>query len=276
VAGAAHSRARQARLRRPPAHRWLLALCLLVLASLLLVEGLADHHQGRSETSSGRADGAPLAGAGPLLLNRNGTLTAPPERGDRRVVLTFDDGPDPKWTPKIAALLARMRVPATFFVVGSEAARHPGIVRDLHHVGFEIGNHTFTHADVAAAQGWRRSAELDLTDAALAGSAGLRTHLFRPPYSSTPASVTRRQERALRAVAGRGYLIVLSDIDSRDWARPGVERIERAVLSGARRGGIVLLHDGGGDRSQTVDAVDRVIPVLKSRHWRFALPETGR
>jgi peptidoglycan/xylan/chitin deacetylase (PgdA/CDA1 family)/glycosyltransferase involved in cell wall biosynthesis len=240
-----------------------------VLAALLVVEGFAEHRIGHSGTREGDAAGAPLAGAGPLLTSRGGQLVARPAGDRRRIALTFDDGPDPEWTPRIAAELRRLHVPATFFVVGSQAARHRGIVASLHRDGFELGNHTFTHADVSRVPGWERAGQLDLTDAVVAGAAGIRTRLFRPPYSSTPAGVTDRQARVLAGVADRGYLIVLSDVDSRDWERPGTARIFHSIVAGARQGGIVLMHDGGGDRSQTLAALPRAVAALRTRGYRF-------
>jgi peptidoglycan/xylan/chitin deacetylase (PgdA/CDA1 family) len=121
----------------------------------------------------------------------------------RRVALTFDDGPSPEWTPRIARILRRARVPATFFVIGSQVARHPAIVRALHHDGFELGNHTFTHADLSTLPGWVASEQVSLTESALAGVVGIRPRLLRPPYSATPGAVTPQQERALAGVARR-------------------------------------------------------------------------
>jgi cellulose synthase/poly-beta-1,6-N-acetylglucosamine synthase-like glycosyltransferase/peptidoglycan/xylan/chitin deacetylase (PgdA/CDA1 family) len=187
----------------------------------------------------------------------------------KRIALTFDDGPDPRWTPRIAETLRRFHVPGTFFVVGSKVVRHPDVVRNLYADGFEIGNHTFTHSDLSALPPWEQSLQIGLTENALAGTVGIRPRLIRPPYSSTPAAVTSRQKSALVRLAAKGYVIALSDLDGRDWSRPGAERIARAITPEGDRGGIVLLHDGGGDRSQTVAALDRVIPRLRARGFRF-------
>ena len=127
----------------------------------------------------------------------------------KRIALTFDDGPDPRWTPRIAATLRRLDVPATFFVVGSQVVRHPGIVRRLRAQGFELGNHTFTHSDLAALPAWERNLQIGLTENALAGTVAVRPRLIRPPYSSVPAVVTPRQHRALEGLARRGYVIAL-------------------------------------------------------------------
>jgi cellulose synthase/poly-beta-1,6-N-acetylglucosamine synthase-like glycosyltransferase len=116
---------------------------------------------------------------------------------------------------------------------------------------------------------WERTLQIGLTENALAGTVALRPRLVRPPYSSTPAAVTRRQYRALEELARRGYVIALSDLDGEDWSRPGAEAIARAITPRGNSGGIVLLHDGGGDRSQTVAALERVVPRLKARGFRF-------
>ena len=187
----------------------------------------------------------------------------------KRIALSFDDGPDPRWTPRIAAVLRRLNVPATFFVVGSQVVRHPGIVRQLEAEGFELGNHTFTHSDLAALPGWERTLQIGLTENALAGTVALRPRLVRPPYSATPAAVTRRQRRTLEDLARRGYVIALSDLDGRDWSRPGAAAISRAITPRGRSGGVVLLHDGGGDRSQTVAALELAVPRLKARGFQF-------
>ncbi len=160
-------------------------------------------------------------------------------------------------------------MPATFFVVGSEVVRHPDVVRRLHREGFELGNHTFTHGDVAALPGWEQRLQIGLTDNALAGTVGIRPRLFRPPYSSVPASANARQARTIEAIARRGYDVVLADLDGEDWRRPGVQEIVASATPQGTRGGIVLLHDGGGDRSQTVRAIERLVPQLRARGFRF-------
>jgi len=249
--------------------RWLLLVVLLgALAILLGVQGLSTRTTGRSATPTPTGAG-PLASAGPILSWNGQRLVSRAEPVGRQIALTFDDGPDPRWTPRIAAALKRLRVPATFFVVGSEVVRHPDVVRQLHRDGFELGNHTFTHADLAALPGWEQSFQIGLTENALAGTVGFRARLVRPPYSSVPSGVSASQEKPLRNLARRGYEVVLTDYDSEDWQRPGVDAIVAAATPQTQRGGIVLLHDGGGDRSQTVAAIERLVPQLRARGFRF-------
>jgi peptidoglycan/xylan/chitin deacetylase (PgdA/CDA1 family) len=210
-----------------------------------------------------------LAGARPVLGWNGSRLVSRQPPPGRRLALTFDDGPDPRWTPRIAAALRRLHVPATFFVIGSKVVRYPDLVRSLHRWGFELGNHTFTHVDLASLPVWERRLQISLTERALDAVVGVGSRLVRPPYSSVPAAVTRAQERAYADLASHGYLIVLSDLDGEDWQRPGVGAIVRAVTPRHDGGGIVLLHDGGGDRSQTLAAVERLVPRLRARGFRF-------
>ena len=249
--------------------RWLvLGLLLATLLVLLGAQGLSTRTTGRSATPI-PSSGGPLAGEGPVLAWSGGRLQARDTAPGKRIALTFDDGPSPQWTPKIAAALKRLDVPATFFVVGSEVVRHPGVVRLVHRDGFELGNHTFTHADVSALPGWEQRLQLGLTDNALAGTVGIRPRLFRPPYSSVPAAVSARQSQTLESLARQGYEVVLADFDGEDWRRPGVGQIVSSATPQGGRGGIVLLHDGGGDRSQTVRAVEQLVPQLRARGFRF-------
>jgi cellulose synthase/poly-beta-1,6-N-acetylglucosamine synthase-like glycosyltransferase/peptidoglycan/xylan/chitin deacetylase (PgdA/CDA1 family) len=210
-----------------------------------------------------------LAGDGPVLALGPGGLQSRDTAPARRIALTFDDGPDPRWTPRIVAELQRLHVPATFFVVGSEVVRHPDVVRDLHRAGFELGNHTFTHADVSSLPSWEQRLQVGLTDNALAGTVGIRPRLFRPPYSSVPGGVSAGQARAYERLAHDGYDIVLTDFDGEDWRRPGVDSIVASATPQGNRGGVVLLHDGGGDRSQTVRAIGRLVPALRARGFHF-------
>jgi cellulose synthase/poly-beta-1,6-N-acetylglucosamine synthase-like glycosyltransferase/peptidoglycan/xylan/chitin deacetylase (PgdA/CDA1 family) len=254
---------------RRAASRWLvLGLLLATLIVLLGAQGLSTRTTGRSATPV-PSGGGPLASEGPILAWNGERLEAREAPAGKRIALTFDDGPDPRWTPKVAATLRRLNAPATFFVVGSQVVRHPDVVRRLHRDGFELGNHTFTHADVAALPGWEQRLQLGLTDNTLAGTVGFRPRLFRPPYSSVPAAASQVQADALAEVARRGYDVVLADFDGEDWRRSGVDEIVAAATPQGDRGGIVLLHDGGGDRSQTVRAVERLVPALRARGFEL-------
>ena len=231
----------------PPWHRLLFVLAVLLVLSMLMVGGLAAHLIGKAGTGVTTSSNAPLAHSGPLLAAGRGGLVPIGSPPGRRIALTFDDGPSP-WTPKIMAVLRRNHVPATFFVIGSEAARYRGILRTEVAQGFTIGNHTFTHVDPSTVPTGVASAEVALTNSVVAGITGFEPRLFRPPYSSTPAAVTPHQLQSFAAIARHGNVIVLSDYNSEDWARPGVAQIVRNATPPGRRGGVIMFHDGGGNR----------------------------
>jgi peptidoglycan/xylan/chitin deacetylase (PgdA/CDA1 family) len=252
------------------AARWgLLALLLTAFAATLAAQGLSTRTTGPSRTPPASARQGILAGARPILRWNGRRLVSHERAPGRRIALTFDDGPDPRWTPRIAAALRRLHVPATFFVIGSKVVRHTGLVRRLRREGFELGNHTFTHVDLATLPAWERSVQISLTESALNAATGVGSRLVRPPYSSTPAAVTVAQAHAYGQLASGGYVIVLSDLDGEDWRRPGVAAIVRAATPKGDSGGIVLLHDGGGNRSQTLAAVERLVPRLRALGFRF-------
>ena len=241
------------------------------LVVALLAQGYARQQIGRSSTVP-RAAGPPVPGldqAGPVL-DLSGDRPRSASAPNRTVALTFDDGPDPTWTPRILDVLRREGVRATFFVVGSQFTAHPGLVARERREGHEIGSHTFTHARLAALPGWRASLELNLTETAIEGAAGVRTALFRMPYSSGPAQLGGDDYRAALDAARRGYLLVFADGDGRDWGRPGVASIVAAATPQDGQGTVVLLHDGGGDRSQTVRALALLTTELRARGYRFA------
>ncbi len=258
------------RLWSPPAHWRLLAFCLVVVTILIGFEGFVAHTIGRtSEPHTAANAAAPLVGSRALLTVRDGRLhTGQPPPG-KRIALTFDDGPDPKWTPRVAAVLREQHVPAAFFVVGSEATRHPDVVRMLARDGHELGNHTFTHAALTTGAGWMRRTQLDLTEAVLVGLTGHFSRLVRPPYSATPDAVTPAQERELVDAAESRYVIALADIDSKDWQRRGIAHTVASATPRNGRGGVVMFHDGGGNRSQTVAALKVLIPRLRARGYEF-------
>lgn len=245
----------------------LLGFFVFAMLVLLLVQGVSTHTLGSSGTRS--PEGRGVRGLSTVLASQDGRLRSRSATPGRRVALSFDDGPDSRWTPAIARELRGQRVPATFFVTGSQAAAHPEVVRRLHRDGFELGNHTFTHADLSAIPSWERSLQLGTTESVVSGITGVRMRLVRPPYTSTPDAVRENQRLAFEQAANRGYVIALSDFDGKDWARPGVEQIVEGATPPGKTGGIVLLHDGGGDRSETLQALRQLIPALRRRGFEF-------
>src|SRR6185437_4635037 len=259
---------------RTPRRHWLLvSLVMLVFAVGLLIEGYTHGVLGENSADTQLQAGAPAA---PASVVRGGPVIRATSSGMRSyrippktVALTFDDGPDPTWTPKVLAVLRKYRVPATFFVVGAHAASYPGLIRQELSEGDEVGSHTYTHTYLATAT-WREGLELTLTQNALAGAAGVHTRLLRMPYSSEPDALTSLEWRAAREAGHDGYLVVLTDLDTDDWARPGVARIVTAATPHDGRGAIIMFHDGGGNREPTAAALGRVITRLRARGYRFA------
>jgi poly-beta-1,6 N-acetyl-D-glucosamine synthase len=241
---------------------------ITALVGALLVNGYAGHEIGASSTAAADGPALGLTTTGPVI-DFSGPTPRSASLPDKTVALTFDDGPDPKWTPEILDVLRRHNVPATFFVVGDRAARYPGLVRAELAAGNEVGAHTFTHTDLGSVSDTRAALELSLTQTALAGAAGVNTHLLRLPYSSAPGDLSAAELAAARRAGDLGYLLVFATQDPQDWRRPGPNSIVAHSIPPAGQGGVVLLHDAGGDRSQTVQAVDRLITKLQAQGYRF-------
>jgi peptidoglycan/xylan/chitin deacetylase (PgdA/CDA1 family)/GT2 family glycosyltransferase len=256
-------------------HWLLLTTLVLTLTAALLLQGYTQHMYGTAADHSAPAPGP--ADAVPAAVRTGGPVidaaTAEPHTArpaDATIALTFDDGPDPRWTPQILDSLRRHHVHATFFVVGTEVAAHPDLVRRIVAEGHQIGIHTFTHTDLGAAAPWRRTLELREAQSAVAGAAGVTTSLLRPPYSSENDALDDAGWDAVRQAGREGYLTVLTSLDSEDWRRPGVAPIVTAATPKGRDGQVLLMHDAGGDRSQTVAALDTLVPRLQAAGYRFA------
>lgn len=250
----------------------------LAFAIGLLIEGFTRGVLGENSADEPSAAGSPapaaVLNAGPVISAASPGLRSfkmPP----RTVALTFDDGPNPAWTPKVLAVLRQYRVPATFFLVGAHVASWPWLVRQELADGDEIGSHTYTHDNLGASPSWRENLELTLTQNALAGAAGIHTRLLRLPFSSQADALTSKDWGAVRLAGKDGYLVVLTNLDTRDWARPGVARIVAAAMPRGQRGAIIMFHDGGGKRAQTVAALPQVITGLRARGYRFVTVSAG-
>ncbi len=194
-----------------------------------------------------------------------------------KVAITFDDGPDPEWTPKILDVLKREQAPAAFFLIGIQADKFSDVTERIYREGHEIGNHTFTHPDISnISRGFMRAVELNLTEQLFASRLGIRTILFRPPYSIDAEPDTEDQVRPLEITQDMGYITIGDKIDPNDWRdnpRHSADQIAADVLAhlppcaanDIRCGNIILLHDGGGDREQTVLALPRIIEGVRAK-----------
>jgi cellulose synthase/poly-beta-1,6-N-acetylglucosamine synthase-like glycosyltransferase/peptidoglycan/xylan/chitin deacetylase (PgdA/CDA1 family) len=188
------------------------------------------------------------------------------------VSLTFDDGPDVDFTSQILDILRDKHVYATFFLVGSRAEREPELVRRIVAEGHELGNHSFSHPDLGLIETRAADLEIRATNLLFGAITDRSTLLFRPPFRSDDAPTGLEDLAAVESGERNRMVVVGSTVDPRDWERPGRDKIVEAALTqvGLGKGGVVLLHDGGGDRSQTVSALPDIIEGLKVAGYRFA------
>ncbi|MFJ8016156.1 bifunctional polysaccharide deacetylase/glycosyltransferase family 2 protein [Streptomyces sp. NPDC096339] len=258
--------------------RFFMPLSLLAcLLALIVLRGLATNevfHDARvAESVDKTTVPQDLLKGGPIIDARGDKNEHPVNYRipDRTVVLSFDDGPSEEWTPKILELLEERKVHASFFVTGSMTARNPELIRKIVEDGHELGVHTFTHPDLVYQSHARVSWELAQTQLALAGAAGVHSSLFRPPYSSYSSALDDLNYPVIKYVGARGYLTAFIDKDTDDWKRPGVEAIVKAAMPDKPgEGEMILLHDAGGDRSQTLTALGQMIDKLQGEGYRFA------
>jgi len=192
------------------------------------------------------------------------------------VAITFDDGPDPQWTPKILDVLKRENAPGTFFLIGLQAKDFGGVTSRIYREGHEIGNHTFTHPDISNISHRYMTLELNLTEQLFESRLGINTILFRPPYSIDQEPDTEDQVRPLEVVQDMGYISVGNKIDPNDWKdnpRHSAEQIAADVLAHIPPcdpkdrlcGSVILLHDGGGDRRETLRALPMIIEGVRAK-----------
>ena len=194
----------------------------------------------------------------------------------KKVAITFDDGPDNEFTPQILDILKQHHAPATFFLIGSQADNFPALTRRIFEEGHEIGNHTFTHPDISNISQTLMKLELNLTERLFASRLGMKAILFRPPYSIDQDPDTEDQVRPLETTQNLGYITVGNKIDPNDWRdnpHRSAEEITADVIAllppcppgDNRCGNIILLHDGGGDRTQTVRALPMIIEGVRAK-----------
>ncbi|MGC4044632.1 MAG: glycosyltransferase [Armatimonas sp.] len=196
-------------------------------------------------------------------------------KADKAIALTFDDGPDPRWTPEVLDALKAENVPATFFVTGVNAQEWPDLVRRAFNEGNDIGNHSFYHPNLAQVGEARTQLELDGTQRAIQAAIGRSTTFFRPPYGVDSQPSTATEVEPIMQAQKLGYVTVAEGIDPRDWEsgarKHTAEEIAASIVHDAEAdmGNVVLLHDSGGDRSETVKALPIAISTLKAKGYRF-------
>lgn len=192
-----------------------------------------------------------------------------------KVALTFDDGPDPVWTPRILDILREKKVHASFFVIGENMEANPGLVDRMVSEGHDVGNHSFTHPNLGEASSSLVELELNATQRLFQAITGRSMRLFRPPYFGDAEPTSRDEVAPIERAQALGYITVGLRNDPDDWMLPSADRIIAQVMAQLKnphpdeRGQIVLLHDGGGDRSRTVEALGPLIDRLRAAGYEI-------
>jgi peptidoglycan/xylan/chitin deacetylase (PgdA/CDA1 family) len=221
--------------------------------------GTAGAPRRRGGTASGRERRRPRGGeapAKPVVYIDDGPMT---------VALTIDDGPSPVYTPQVLRVLREHGVTATFSMVGQNVASYRGIAREVARAGHVIANHTWSHPDMAVLPPAAMRDQITRAGEEIYAATGQWPALFRAPYGAWSPGL-------LDYCAAQGMTPLDWSVDPRDWARPGVTAIVRDILRTTRSGSVILEHDGGGDRSQTVAALKIVLPRLLDEGFRFGQP----
>ncbi len=194
----------------------------------------------------------------------------------KEIALTFDDGPDPQWTPQILDILKAKHVHATFFIIGANAEANPGLVQRMVDEGHEVGNHTFTHPNLSDTSDETVRLELNATQRLFEALTGRSLRLFRPPYLGDAEPTDNDEIVPVEIAQDMGYIAVGEHVDPVDWELPGVRKIVARTLAlvnhpipADQPRDIILLHDAGGDRSQTVAALPVIIDRLRAEGYRF-------
>lgn len=194
------------------------------------------------------------------------------ETASRTISLTFDDGPDPEWTPRLLDLLSEQQVPATFFVTGNQMVEHPDIVRRMVREGFAVGNHSLTHIDVNATTSFRQQLEMSVTDRILRAETGQAASYFRLPYEGDNEEAMQDDVPGIMRAQQFGYAVVSHDFDPQDWAYASGEKSGEIPMPplGTVDNITVLLHDAGaGDRSRTLEYVEDLIDEARDQGYTF-------
>lgn len=204
------------------------------------------------------AGGAPWIGFG-----REDNVFCGADTKERVIALTFDDGPHPRYTDEILDILKEYGVKATFFTVGENAALYPEQLKRIAEEGHEIGNHTYTHADLKRIGKEKLSGELIKTEEIIKEITGCSPKVFRPPEG-------RCNETVVNCANERGYTTVLWTVDPRDWASPAASEVESVILKNVKCGSVILCHDYNSNKKcPTPEALRKVIPALIDQGYTF-------
>lgn len=210
----------------------------------------------------------------PFVIDHTGAL-------DEKVLcLTFDDGPDKRYTPQILDILKQRHVPATFFVIGVNAENFPELIKREYAEGHQIGNHTYTHPNIAVTSELRTELELSTTQRIIENQLGVSTTFFRPPYNADSQPATPQEIEPIRRAQGYGYTTISETIDPRDWdvgvsAKGIIDEVDAEIATSITENDtaathIILLHDAGGNRAATVAALPQLIDSYRAKGYRFA------
>lgn len=178
------------------------------------------------------------------------------------IALTFDDGPDPTYTPQVLSILEQYNVHATFFCVGDHVQDSPALVQQEYAAGHIVANHSWNHPDLTTLPADEMHTQLSITSDAIEQATGVRPSFFRPPYGAY-------NEQTFVQANALGLTSVTWNVDPDDWQEPGSSVIVDRVVDGADNGAIILLHDGGGNRTQTIAALPKILSRLQERGFRF-------
>ena len=204
-------------------------------------------------------------GSGPAKAPAAGQPMYYLDDGPKVIALTIDDGPSPAYTPQILQVLEKYGVLATFSMVGKNVSYYPGVAKDVAQAGHTIINHTWDHANLTSLSASHQRSEISRATDAIHAATDMRPRMFRAPYGAW-------SQRVLAYCAADDLTHLDRSVDPRDWARPGVSKIVKTIMKTTKTGSIILEHDGGGNRSQTVAALKIAIPRLLDEGYRFAIP----
>jgi peptidoglycan-N-acetylglucosamine deacetylase len=185
--------------------------------------------------------------------------------GPHVIALTIDDGPSPVYTPQVLSILEKYGITAAFSMVGENVSYYPSIAREVADAGHTIVNHTWNHANLMSVKRSQLPWEVDRATDAIESATGKRPDMFRAPYGAWSPTL-------LSYLAARKITPLDWSVDPEDWARPGVSRIVKTIMGNTKTGSIILEHDGGGNRSQTVAALKIVLPRLLDEGYQFTVP----